>query len=48
MPATSDTMPAHVAMILSDYVRLHGDIGQLWQQLREAGHADRLFTDEYS
>jgi hypothetical protein len=47
MPTTSDTMPAHVAMIFSDYIRLHGNIGQLWQRLREAGHGDRLFTDEF-
>jgi hypothetical protein len=47
MPTTGDTMPAHVAMIFSDYIRLHGNIGQLWQRLREAGHGDRLFTDEF-
>ena len=47
MTTTSQTIPVHVAIIFSDYVRIHGDVTQLWQQLREAGYADRLFIDEY-
>jgi hypothetical protein len=47
MPTTTNTMPAHVAIVFSDYVRLHGGVEQLWQQLREAGYGDRLFIDEH-
>lgn len=39
-------IPVHVAIIFDDHVRLHGDVGHVWQQLREAGYTDRLFTDE--
>jgi hypothetical protein len=46
MTITSQTIPVHIAIIFDDYVRLHGDVGHLWQQLQEAGYADRLFVDE--
>ena len=47
MTTTSQTIPVHVAIIFDDYVRLHGDVAHLWQQLRDAGYGDRLFIDEH-
>jgi hypothetical protein len=44
---TNQTIPVHVAIIFDGHVRLHGDVAHLWQQLRKAGYADRLFVDEY-
>jgi hypothetical protein len=46
MATANQTIPVHVAIIFSDHVRLHGDVEHLWQQLREAGYADRLFIDD--
>jgi hypothetical protein len=46
MPTTT-TMPAYVAIVFSDYVRLHGDVQHLWERLGEAGYRDRLFIDEH-
>ncbi|MEI6322598.1 MAG: hypothetical protein WCP60_05790 [bacterium] len=47
MTTNKQLIPAHVAVIFSNYVRLHGDVMKLWQHLRETDYADRLFIDQY-
>jgi hypothetical protein len=48
MNVPSEKMPVHVAIILSDCVRLHGDATELWSKLKTLGHAEKLFTDEHN
>ena len=46
MSTNKQLIPVHVAVIFSTYVRLHGDVTQLWNHLRETDYADRLFIDQ--
>jgi len=46
MKNSSEKMPVHVAFLFNDYVRLHGDTGELWPKLKTLGYADKLFIDE--
>jgi hypothetical protein len=47
MPKFDETVPVQVAIIFEDYVRVNGDVSHLWPRMREAGYADKLFTDEH-
>ncbi len=46
MNSASEKMPVHVGFLFGDYVRIHGDVTELWPKLKAAGYGDKLFIDE--